>query len=269
LSPEVLGTVSGIVTGYGGTIDPMPDAGRLPRAIASDDDDCLVIDPALITPAIADTIVATMAEFPRPVIAWSAIAPRALQSAVILAQRTTQYTQTRFIFRGVPAERSALERALLLTPDVKLLEVLLSGIEAQMARLSPVIRERLGDVLVTGNGAHSITPSLTLSLTPSLDALAAMTALTRRSLERHLRGAGFVAGERLLDAARIVAGFRAVTRSRVPLESIARMLGCTMRAMDEQFMAMVGVSCSGLRAEPMAVEEVARRIVRRLTERER
>jgi hypothetical protein len=95
----------------------MPDARRLLRAIASDDDDCLVIDPALITPAIAETIVATMAEFPRPVIAWSAIAPRALQSAVILAERTAQrttkytaqYTQTRFIFRGVPAERSALE----------------------------------------------------------------------------------------------------------------------------------------------------------------
>jgi len=45
------------------------------------------------------------------------------------------------------------------------------------------------------------------------------------------------------------------------------MLGCTMRAMDAQFVLMIGVTCSGLRAEPMAVEAVARRIVRRLTER--
>jgi len=96
-----------------------------------------------------------------------------------------------------------------------------------------------------------------------------MTARTRRSLERHLADAGFVSGTRLLDAVRIVAGYRAVTRPRVPLESIARMLGCTMRAMDAQFVAMIGVTCSGLRAEPISVEEVARRIARRLTERER
>jgi hypothetical protein len=36
--------------------------------------------------------------------------------------------------------------------------------------------------------------------------------------------------------------------------------------MDAQFVAMVGVTCSELRAEPMAVEEVAERIARRLTE---
>ncbi|HEY8309069.1 MAG TPA: hypothetical protein VIG47_00870 [Gemmatimonadaceae bacterium] len=176
----------------------------------------------------------------------------AMDSAVILAERT----QARFIFRGVPAEHSLLERALLLTPDVKLSAALLSGIEAQMARLTSVIRDRLRDAFMTGDGAHS------------LDALAAMTAHTRRSLERHLADAGFVSGTRLLDVIRIVAGYTVITRSTVPLESIARMLGCTTRAMDAQFVAMVGVTCSGLRAEPRAVEEVAGQIVRRLIERE-
>ncbi|HXF22976.1 MAG TPA: hypothetical protein VN602_00545 [Gemmatimonadaceae bacterium] len=118
----------------------------------------------------------------------------------------------------MPAEHSLLERALLLTPDVKLSAALLSGIDAQMARLASVIRDRLRDVLLKGDGAHS------------LDAMAAMTARTRRSLE-----------------------------------STARILGCTMRAMDAQFLLMTGVTCSGLRAEPMGVEEVAERIVRRLT----
>ena len=73
---------------------------------------------------------------------------------------------------------------------------------------------------------------------------------------------------RLLDAARIVAGYRAVTRSRVPLESIARMLGYTVRTMDARFAVMIGVSCRRLRVQPTAVEEVAERIVRRLTERD-
>jgi hypothetical protein len=251
LSPEVLGTVSAIVAEYGGGIDPVPDARRLLTAVASDDDDCLVVDPALITPAIAETIAATLAEFPRPVVALSAITRVALDSAVILAERT----QARFIFRGVPAERSVLERALLLTPDMKLGAALLSGIDAQMAHLPSVVRDKLRDVLLTGDGAHSI------------DALAAATALTRRSIERYLTDAGFVSGTRLLDAARIVSGYTAVTRSRVSLESIARMLGRTMQAMDAQFVSLLGVSCGGLRAEPMSVEEVTERIVRRLTER--
>jgi len=252
LSPDALSTVHAIVAGYGGSIDPVSEARLLLAAIASTDGDCLVIDPSLVTPAIAETIAVTLAEFPRPVVALSDITAVALNSAVILAQRS----QTRFIFLGVPAERSALERALLLTPDVKLLAALLSGIDAQMARLPSVIRNKLGDVLLTGDSAHS------------LDALAAAMALTRRSLDRHLADAGFVSGKRLLDAARIVAGYRAITRSRVSLGTIARMLGCTTRAMDAQFVVMIGVPCRELRAEPMAVEEVAGRIVRRLTERD-
>jgi len=251
LSPDTLETVSAIVAGYGGSIDSVPDARRLLTAIASTDGDCLVIDPSLITAAIAETIVVTLSKFPRPVVVSSAITPVAMDSAVILAERT----QARFIFRGVPAEHSLLERALLLTPDVKLSAALLSGIEAQMARLTSVIRDRLRDAFMTGDGAHS------------LDALAAMTAHTRRSLERHLADAGFVSGTRLLDVIRIVAGYTVITRSTVPLESIARMLGCTTLAMDEQFVLMTGVTCRGLRAEPVPVEEVAGRIVRRLTAR--
>jgi len=252
LSPDTLETVSAIVAGYGGGIDSVPDARRLLTAMASTDGDCLVIDPSLITATIAETIVVTLAKYPRPVVASSAITPVAMDSAVILAERT----QTRFIFRGLPAEHSLLERALLLTPDVKLSAALLSGIDAQMARLTSVIRDRLRDVLLTGDGAHS------------LEALAAMTAHTRRNLERHLSDAGFVSGTGLLEAARIVASYRAVTKSRVALESIAQMLGITMRAMDARFALMIGVSCKGLRAQPTAVEEVAERIVRRLTERE-
>jgi len=251
LPAESLGAASAIIAGYDGIIAFVPDGDRLLSAIASDDDACLVIDPALIAPATAEAVVTAIAEFPRPVVALSTITPGALDSALILAQRT----QTRFIFRGVPADRSVLERALLLAPDAKLSRAVLSGIDAQMARLSPVIRDKVRDVLLTGEGAQS------------LDALAAMTGLTRRALEERLTDAGFASRAGLLDAAKIVASYRAVTRSRVALERIAQMLGITVRAMDAQFVVMLGVSCTRLRAEPMGVEEVASRIVRRLTER--
>jgi len=147
LSPDTLETVSAIVAGYGGSIDSVPDARRLLTAIASTDSDCLVIDPSLITATIAETIVVTLSKYPRPVVASSAITAVAMDSAVILAERT----QARFIFRGVPAEHSLLERALLLTPDARLSAALLSGIDAQMARLTSVIRDRLRDVLLTVN----------------------------------------------------------------------------------------------------------------------
>jgi len=244
--------VSSIAAGYGGRINPVPDARQLLAAVAFPHGDCLVIDPSLITSVIAETIVSALAKFPRPVVAFSGVTTAAMESVVILAR----HSQARFVFRGVPAERSALEQALLLTPDVKLRAALLSEIDAHIARLPSVIADRLRDAFMTGDGARS------------LDTLAAMTGLTRRGLDRRFAGAGFVSGKRLLDAWRIVAGYRAITTSRVPLGRIARVLGCTTRAMDAQFVAMIGVSCSALRAQPMTAEDVARRIARRLTERE-
>jgi len=252
LPRDAVRTVSSIAARYGGSVISILDADQLLEAIAFTDGDCLVIDPALVTPATAETLAITVARFPRPVVAFSGIATEAMQSVVVLARRS----RARFIFRGATTERSALEHALLLTPDVKLRAALLSGIDAHMARLPSIVGDRLRDAIMIGDGAHS------------LDTFAAMTGLARRSIDRHLADAGFVSGKRLLDAWRIVAGYRAITRSRVPLGRIARALGCTMRVMDAQFVTMVGVTCSELRAEPMAVEEVAARIARRLTEPE-
>ena len=251
LPPDVLRTVSSIAAGYGGNMVSLPNARQLLAAIPFPDGDCLVIDPSLTTPIIAETIVSALAKFPRPIVVFSAVNAAAMESVVILARRS----QARFVFRGVPTERSTLEQALLLTPDVKLRAALLSEIDAHMARLPSVIADRLRDAFMTGDSARS------------LDALAAMTGLTRRGLDRRFARAGFVSGKRLLDAWHIVAGYTAITRSMVPLGRIARMLGCTTRAMDAQFVVMIGVTCSGLRAEPISVEEAAGRMARRLTER--
>lgn len=217
--------------------------------ITSPDSDCLVIDPGLITPANAEAIASAMSEFPRPFVVAGSITTVALDSAVILARRAP----ARFIFRGVPTERAAVEQALLLTPDVKLRGELLSALDAYLVRLPPTIRDRLTEVFLTGDGARS------------LDALAATTALTRRSLDRYLADAGFVSGKRLLDAARIVSAYRAITRTNVPLATIARMLGYTMRTMDAQFMVLIDLSCRGLRERPMSVDEMTRRIMRKVT----
>lgn len=247
-----MGCVYAALAGHG-TIDSIPDARRLVAALAAPGDDCLVIDPALITPAIAESIAVNLAEFPRAVVAFSSVSTAALESAVILAQRTP----ARFIFRGTPNDRSALQRALLLTPDAELRAALLFRIDSHLNRLPPAFRDRLMTMFRTGDGPHSP------------DALSAATAFTRRTLDRYLADAGFVSARRLIEAAHITAGYRAITTSRIPLKSIASMLGYTAsRTMDAQFMLLLDTTSGKLRARPLSFVEVAERLALRLTQRE-
>ena len=112
LSPQAIAHVHTALAGHG-TVDVLLDARALLAELASPRDECLVVDPAMITPAVAETVAARLAESQRPFVAFSSVTGSALEVAVILAQRTA----ARFVFRGTPNERSALERALLVTPD--------------------------------------------------------------------------------------------------------------------------------------------------------
>lgn len=246
-----MGSVYAALAGHG-TIEPIRDTRGLLAAIASSEDECLVIDPALITPAVAETVSANLVEFSRPSVAFSSVTTAALESAVILAQRTP----TRFVFRGTPNDRSALQRALLLIPDRDLCAAMLSRIAGPMDRLPPAFRARLLAMFANGDGPHSP------------DALSAASALTRRTLDRYLAEAGFVSARRLVEAAHIITGYRAITTSQIPLKSIASMLGYTVpRTMDAQFMLLLDTTSGQLRAEPLPCEEIADRLALRLTER--
>jgi hypothetical protein len=209
-----------------------------------------VIDPALLTPSVAATLASHLAEFPRDVVAFSSVTTAALQTAVILAQRTS----ARFVFRGTPNERSALERALLLSPYGELDTLVLDLVAPQLNRVAPAIREQIVAMFRTGEGPYSPT------------ALAAATSLTRRSVDRSIDEAGFVSARRLVEAARIVSAYRAIIATGVPLVKIAEMLGYTAkRTMDAQLTALVGQQSGSLRAQPLDAVEVAQRIAFNLT----
>ena len=223
---------------------------KLLAELASPAADCLVLDPALLTPSIAETVSAHLAEFPRDVVAFSSVTTAALESAVILAQRTSAH----FVFRGTPNERSALERALLLTPYVELHSLVLNLIAPQLNRLSPGIREQVVSMFRTGEGPYS----------PA--ALAAATSLTRRSVDRNIDEAGFVSARRLVEAARLTSGYRAIITTGVPLVKIAEMLGYKVkRTMDAQLNVLVGIPSGELRVRPLECEEAAKRIAANLT----
>ncbi len=228
------------------------DTRELLLELAGPRDECLVVDPALLTPALAEIVAARLLEFPRAFVAFSSVTTAALESAVILAQRSS----ARFVFRGTPDERSALERALLLAPDSTLGLALLSMLKENMNRLPTGVRTRVESMFRNGDGPATPT------------ALAAASALARRSLDRYFADAGFVSARRVVEAARVTAAYRAITTSRTPLNHVASMLGYnSQRTLDAQLQVLLDTTCGRLRAEPLAVPEAARRLAARLTER--
>ncbi len=251
LSPQAVARVHTALSGHG-TVDVLLDTRELLLELAGPRDECLVVDPALLTPALAEIVAARLLEFPRAFVAFSSVTTAALESAVILAQRSS----ARFVFRGTPDERSALERALLLAPDSTLGLALLSMLKENMNRLPSGVRTRVESMFRNGDGPATPT------------ALAAASALARRSLDRYFADAGFVSARRVVEAARVTAAYRAITTSRTPLNHVASMLGYnSQRTLDAQLQVLLDTTCGKLRAEPLAVPEAARRLAARLTER--
>ncbi len=229
------------------------DARDLLARLTTPRDACLVVDPALITPDDVANIASNIAEFPRAIIAYSSVTTAALESAVVLAQSTA----ARFVFRGTPNERSALERALLFAPDSELGPTLLAILNGSMSRLPTGLRERVATLFRNGDGPASP------------DALAAASKLSRRSLDRHLAEAGLVTARRLIDAARVTSAYRAITTSRTPLVRVATMLGYkAQRTLDSQLNIILHTTSGKLRVDPLPYAEAARRLARCLTVRE-
>jgi AraC-like DNA-binding protein len=252
LSPQALARVHTALAGHG-TVDVLLDVRELLVELASPRDECIVLDPALVTPVNAESIAANLAEFPRAVIAFSSVSTAALESSVIFAQRTP----ARFVFRGTPNERSALERALLLIPDSMLGRTLLSMIDENMTRLPVSLRDRIMAMLQNGDGPY----------TPN--ALAASSALSRRSLDRYLAEAGFVSSRRLIESARVISAYRTITTSRTPLVHIAAMLGYkSQRTLDAQLAILLDTTSSKLRTTPLSIADAAQCLAFRLTTRE-
>ncbi len=233
-----------------GSVDVVMDAHDLLARLTTPREECLVIDPALIMPADVASIASNIAEFPRSIIAYSSVTTAALESAVVLAQNTA----ARFVFRGTPNERSALERALLFAPDSELGPTLLAILSDNMNCLPAGLRERVATLFRNGDGPASP------------DALAAASTLSRRSLDRYLAEAGLVTARRMIDAARVTSAYRAITTSRTPLVRVATMLGYkAQRTLDSQLNIMLNTTSGKLRVDPLPYAEAARRLALRLT----
>lgn len=252
LSPQAIARVHAVLADNG-TIDVLLDTRALLAELVSPRDEGIILDPALLSTSVAETLASSIAEYPRALIAYSSVTTAALESAVILAQRTS----ARFVFRGTPNERSALEQAVLLLPDINLGNELLVLLEPNLELLPPGLRRRLTTMFRNGDGPF----------TP--DSLAAATAVARRSLDRNLSVAGLTTARLLIESVRVASAFRAITTSRTPLGHIAMVLGYkSKRTLDTQLRLLLDTTSSKLRSEPLASSEAARRLMIQLTTRE-
>jgi hypothetical protein len=249
VTPQALSRIHAALADRG-TIDILSDVRQLLSELAAPAAGCVVFDPALVPAVAAETIAVSVARFPRPLVAFSSVTTAALESGVVLAQRTPAC----FVFRGTPNEQAALERALLLPPDLELAALLLATLDRNMRLLPAGLCKRLVSMFRSGDGPRSP------------DALAAACSLARRSLDRVLNDAGFASARLVVEAPHIMSGYGAITGTRIPLKDIATMLGYnTPRTLDAQLRWLIGVSCGTLRSHPLSAPEVVSRMTVRLT----
>lgn len=198
-------------------VSVIQSSAELIAALDAQADQCIVLDPSLLTPADAKRIAERAAKCPVSIVAYASLTNEAMEACVILARQT----DTRFVFRGSVNERAALARCLIITPEVQLGEALVARLSAHISALPREMSETVTRMLRTGVGPTSCA------------GLASESALARRSTDRWLTRVGFTSGHLLIGASRIVLGYRAITASRIPLKQIAAMLGyASQRGMD-------------------------------------
>lgn len=242
-----------IIVGSAGSVVPAGDLASLLAAMRNPASLCVVIDPSLISPADATAIVRQFASAPQTIVAYAPTVRAAFESSIILAQGTT----AQFVFQGMPNETPALNQALLLAPDAHLGHLVTDALAAHLDALPQQLRVTVRTMLRSGVGPQTA------------DALAIQGGIARRSMDRAFELAGLESSRFLIAAGRIVRVYRAVASSRLPFRRVAAMAGyATQRALDHHFRTFLDAATDAIRRRPLALDDVAARLVSRLTTRE-
>lgn len=112
---------------------------ELLRRLGEASDEGVLVDPSLLTAANTEALSDHLAGNPRAVVAYSSLSKEAVESCVVLARGTA----SPFVFRGASNERTALARALLVAPNTKLGDALVSRLSNHIVVLPRDIRERI------------------------------------------------------------------------------------------------------------------------------
>lgn len=251
VGPPALRRIEAIV-GSAGTVVPVQDVSGLLASMRSAAGICVVVDPSFLTPSDAAMVVSQFASVPQSIVAYAPTVREAFESSVVLAQGTA----AQFVFQGMPNETPALRQALLLAPDIDLGRAVTEALAPNLEALPHQLRVIVTAMLQTGVGPHTA------------DALAAQGGIARRSMDRAFENAGLESSRFLIAAAQVVRVYRAVAGSRLPFRRLAAMAGyAAQRTLDHHFDTFLGCSSRAVRQKPLSVDEVANRIMTRLTAR--
>jgi hypothetical protein len=211
---------------------------------------CLVVDPALLSLSAAGAIIRYSARAQVRTVVFTSVTQSAMEISVLFARQTN----AQFVFAGAVNERSLLTRALLLSANVRLGEALLDTIHNYITNLPGHTQEVVRAMFKGGDS-----PS-----TPN--ALARMSAVSRRTLDRQLFCAGFRSARLLVSAAKVVRAYSAITSSTIPFRRIAAVFGhATQRSMDSQLSEFLDRRSAQLRAAPLSHDTVVAALVTKLT----
>lgn len=238
------------IVGRLGQVVQVTSASDLLEAMRNPVESCVVVEPALLTPAAASALVQQAMSGSLPVVVYAWMVRESFEASIIIAQGIP----AEFVFQGVPDELSALRRALLLAPDAGLGRAVNRALEARLAALPPQLRLTVENLLGGGNGPQTA------------EELAAQGGIAHRSMDRAFALAGLESSRFVISAAHVIRAYRAVAWSRIPFRAIAAMAGyASQRTLDHHFIAFLGRSSTALRKQPLSMDEVVTRVVQRLT----
>lgn len=250
LGPSALSRVRVALEGHG-AIASAGSASELADHLGGDSEACLVLDPSLLTASSADELAQHCAMHPVAIVVYGSVTHQALESTVTLAQRTA----AQFVFHGVPNERSALARALLLAPDPRLGAMLATTLAPQITLLPDVLAENV--IAMLRGASNAVSP----------EELATQSAFARRTMDRWIARAGFTSARLLAAAARVARVYRAIVASDVPLKRLAAMVGYrSQRTLDQQLEVLAGVASSTLRRAPLPASDLVSRMTTALVQ---
>ena len=249
LRPDELEAVNSSVDGLV-AITPVATVPEFISMTTTSRDSGILIDLSLLSASDIAAIKADMWEHPRSIVAYTSRAGETGEMALGLARETA----AQFVFAQNQFAGAKLQRALLLAPNAEVSESLCSALANQLALLGGPLCATITRMIRCGDGP------------PTPDAIVAHCKLNRRTVERRFVAAGLAPSRLFVAAARIVRAYSAITRSSVPLRSIANLLGyTTQRAMDSHLQTLLARTSSELRAMPLPREAAAEVMARKLT----
>lgn len=222
-----------IVVGHEHTLVAVDNWGELDTAIRGRPIDVAVVDPRLDGSVQSEEIQTLLVQYPSlPVVLYTSLTPETLRVTVELAR----YGLPQVVLRGFDDEPQRF-RALLEGQPARAVETgVLRRLASQLGKAPLPLARAIGEMFLAPHTFQSV------------DDLAAAATLSRRSLDRYLKKAGFAPARMLLTGARVARVYHYLRDPGFRIDDVTRKLAYpSPRLLARQVRAATGRTPSALR----------------------